>query len=133
VVDYNDPVKRIVSRLEQIAAEIAQVKADVAALDVSGDVIAQLRRGDLLVTTQAADVAERDTDTINRWCREAEEKGTPLGLLSPAGWLIVPERLFAYIELKKGRHARVVAEARAEKYSGTWSQPLQLKKPKRAG
>jgi hypothetical protein len=133
MMDGDDPIKRIAVRLERIAAEIAQVKADLAALDISGDVIAQLRRGDLLVTTQAADAAGRDKDTINRWCREAEEKGTPLGLLSPAGWLIVPERLFAYIELKKGRHARVVAEARSEQYSGTWSQPLQLRRPKRAG
>jgi hypothetical protein len=129
----DDPVKRIAARLERIAAEIEQVKADVVALDSPGDIIAQLKRGELLVTAQAADVAERDSDSIQRWCNEAEEEGRPLGVLSPVGWLIGKARLLARIESKKGRHARIVAETRAKKYADTWSQPLQLlKRPKRA-
>jgi hypothetical protein len=121
-------VNRLTALVGQITAELATVKTDLAALDVPDDAIAQLTRGDLLVTTQAADVAGRDADTINRWCRDAEENGAPLGVLSPAGWIIVRDRFLAYIEMKKGLHARRIAETRARKYSGTWSQPLQLKR-----
>jgi hypothetical protein len=129
----DDPVRRITARLERITAELEEVKADVAALESPGDIIDQLKRGELLIAAQAGDVAERDSDSIARWCVEAEEEGRSLGILSPIGWLIGKARLLARIESKKGRHARNVAETRARKYADTWSQPLQLlKRPKRA-
>jgi hypothetical protein len=133
MMDRDDPVNCIVARLERIAAQIEQLRAEVAALDgLDGDIVDLLRRGELLTAAMAADVADRDADTVQRWCRDAEEKGCPLGVQAPSGWLLGRKRFLAYIELERGQHARNVAETRAKKYAGTWSQPLLLKRSKRA-
>jgi hypothetical protein len=93
-----------------------------------GDVIDQIIAGGLLTTTMAADVCEVTKTTVHRWMEGAAAKGRPLGVLTPAGYLIGLERLLDYVETEQDRHERNKAKARAAKYSGVWSQPLSLKK-----
>jgi hypothetical protein len=94
-----------------------------------GDVIDQIIAGGLLTTTMAADVCEVTKTTIHRWMEDATATGRPLGVLTPAGYLIGLERLLDYVEAEQDLHARNKARARAAKYSDVWSQPqLALKK-----
>ena len=93
-----------------------------------GDVIDQIIAGGLLTTTLAADVCEVTKTTVHRWMEDAAAKGRPLGVLTPAGYLIGLERLLDYVEAEQDLHARNKARARAAKYSDVWSQPLSLKK-----
>ena len=94
-----------------------------------GDVIDQIVAGGLLITTQAADACDVTKSTIHRWMGEAEAKGKPLGVLSPAGYLIGRDRLLDFVEADQDYPARVKAKAQAEKYATVWSQPqLSLKK-----
>jgi hypothetical protein len=92
-------------------------------------VIDQIVAGGLLVTSQAVDACEVAKTTIHRWMEEAAAKGRPLGVLSPAGYLIGRDRLLDFVEAEEGLHERVKVEARAKKYAGVWSGPLlSLKK-----
>jgi hypothetical protein len=94
-----------------------------------GDVIDQIIAGGLLTTTMAADVCEVTKTTVHRWMEDAAAKGRPLGVLTPAGYLIGLERLLDYVEAEQDRHERNKAKARAAKYADVWSQPqLALKK-----
>ena len=94
-----------------------------------GDVIDQIIAGGLLTATMAADVCEVTKTTVHRWMEDAAAKGRPLGVLTPAGYLIGLERLLDYVEAEQDRHERNRAKARAAKYSDVWSQPqLALKK-----
>jgi hypothetical protein len=82
-----------------------------------------------LTASMAADVCEVTKTTVHRWMEDAAEKGRPLGVLTPAGYLIGLERLLDYVEAEQDLHARNKAKARAAKYSDVWSQPqLALKK-----
>jgi hypothetical protein len=93
-----------------------------------GDVIDQIIAGGLLTATMAADVCEVTKTTVHRWMEDATATGSPLGVLTPAGYLIGLERLLDYVEAEQDLHARNKAKARAAKYADVWSQPLSLKK-----
>jgi hypothetical protein len=74
---------------------------------------------DGLLTSGAAIIAGVSPDTIARRCREAEEAGRPIGILiAGAVWLVSKRRLLDDIERRLGKHARLVAESRAEKLIG---------------
>ena len=66
----SDPIKRIAARIDRLTLELAEIKREVFDLESPGDIIEQLKRGELLLTAQAADVAEHNTDTAARWCNE---------------------------------------------------------------
>ena len=117
----------------RMIAQLLQMLAELGWTPPTGDVIDQILAGGVLTTTQAADACEASDTTIHRWLEEAAEKREPLGVLSPAGYIIGKDRLFKYIEREQGRHARLVTESRARKYADVWSQPRQLlKRLKRA-
>jgi hypothetical protein len=94
-------------------------------LEPPGDVIDQILAGGLLTTDQAADVCQRDKETIRRWCEEADREERPLGIKVATLWLVGTDRLFEYIEEHQNLHARRVAETRAKKYAQMWSSPQQ--------
>lgn len=94
-------------------------------LERAGDVIDQILAGGLLTTEQAADVCQRDKETIRRWCEDAEQNGRPLGIKVAKLWLVGTDRLFDYIDEHQDLHARRVAETRAKKYAQMWSLPQQ--------
>ncbi|SHH12938.1 hypothetical protein [Bradyrhizobium erythrophlei] len=94
-------------------------------LEPHGDVIDQILAGGLLTTEQAADVCERDKETIRRWCEDADQEGRPLGIKLAKLWLVGTDRLFEYVEQHQDKHARLVAESRAKKYALMWSSPQQ--------
>jgi hypothetical protein len=94
-----------------------------------GDVIDEITAGGVLITTQAADICSVTKSTIHRWLEDAAAKGRPLGVLTPAGYLIGLTRLLEFIEADQDYQARVKAKVRAEKYANVWSQPqLSLEK-----
>jgi hypothetical protein len=95
----------------------------------AGDVIDQIIAGKLLTATMAASACEKTKTTIHRWIEDAAAKGRPLGVLSPAGYLIGLDRLLDYVEATQGRHERNRVAARAAKFADVWSQPLSLEKP----
>lgn len=112
---------RTIKPLLQVAVELGWTPP--------GDVIDQIIAGGLLVTTQAMDVCEVSKSTVHRWMAEAEAKGRPLGVRTPAGYLIGLDRLLDFVEAEQGYPARIKARLRAEKYANVWSQPqLLLKK-----
>jgi hypothetical protein len=113
--------ERMIAQLLQMAVELGWTPP--------GDVIDEIIAGGLLITTQAMDVCEVSKTTIHRWLEDAAAKGQPLGVLTPAGYLIGLARLLDYIEATQDLHARNKAEARAQKYASVWSEPqLSLKK-----
>jgi hypothetical protein len=113
---------------ERMIAQLLQMAIDLG-WTPPGDVIDQIIAGGLLVTTQATDACEVAKTTIHRWMEEAAAKGRPLGVLSPAGYLIGRDRLLDFIEVEQDRHERIKVEARVKKYAGVWSGPLlSLKK-----
>jgi hypothetical protein len=118
MIDQN----RIIVQLLQLLAELGWTPPP------TGDVIDQILAGGVLTTSQAADACDASDTTIHRWLQDAAEKGKPLGVLSPAGYIIGKDRLLAYIEREQGRHARLVAESRGRKYADVWSRPPQLLK-----
>ncbi len=113
---------------ERMIAQLLQMAIDLG-WTPPGDVIDQIIDGGLLITTQAADACEVAKSTIHRWVKDAASKGSPLGVETPAGYLIGLDRLLNYVEAEQGLHERVKVEARARKYADVWSQPqLSLKK-----
>ena len=109
---------------------IAQLLAMLAMLGWKppGDVIAEIINGKVLLTSQALDACGLTKTTIHRWIKDADAKGQPLGVLSPAGYLIGLDRLLDYIETTQDRHERNKVERAAAKYADVWSQPLAMKK-----
>jgi hypothetical protein len=110
---------------QTLAAELDALADRLRRLEPVGDVIDHIVSGRLLTTEQAADVSERDKETLRRWCEDADHEGRPLGIKLAKVWLIGTHRLFEYIEQHQDKHARLVAETRAKKYAQMWSTPQQ--------
>jgi hypothetical protein len=106
--------ERMITQLLQMAVDLGWTSP--------GDVIDQITAGGLLVTTQAMEVCGVSKTTIHRWLEDAATKGRPLGVLTPAGYLIGLNRLLDYVEAEQGLHERVKVKALAEKYANVWSQ-----------
>jgi hypothetical protein len=80
--------------------------------------------GDALRSDQAAYVWDTSDDTIRRRAEAAALTGKPIGyLLAGAVWLISRRRLLDAIELEDGRHARLVAQTRADKSAALRFEP----------
>lgn len=105
---------------QTLAAELDTLARRIRRLPQGGDVIDLIAAGELLTTEQAADISERDQETIRRWCEDGS-----LGVKQAKFWLIGTRRLLDYIEQHQGKHARLVAETRAKKYLQMWGAPQQ--------
>jgi hypothetical protein len=98
----------------------------------SRDWIDEYLSGEILLTDQAADIAGVSSETIRRRCESAALTNRPLGILIAGSvWLVSLARLLDQIELREGRHGRLIAESRAKKYAEMRSSP-QLS-PRRVG
>jgi hypothetical protein len=118
---------------KSLAAEARALADRLARLEIGGDIIDLILRGELLTTSQAADGCQRDQDTIARWFKAAAAEGRPLGVQLARYLLIGKERLLDYVGEEFGDLARKVAEVRLAKYASAWSQPPELgEKAKRA-
>jgi hypothetical protein len=92
----------------------------------SRDWIDEYLSGEILLTDEAARIAGVSSETIRRRCEAAAATNRPLGiLLAGSVWLVSLARLLDQIELREGKHSRLIAESRAKKYAEMRSSPQQ--------
>ena len=77
----------------------------------------EVRRGEILTVSQAATICDLTPQATRDRCQQAEDEGTPIAVRIAGVWLISRQRLLEDIELRSGRHERLVAEERAKKAS----------------
>ena len=100
---------------EDLFAEV-RARLSRAPQPPSGDWIDAYERGEVLLTDEAATVADVSADTIRRWCSAGADSGEVLGvLIAGTAWLVSLARLLGSIERRRGRPERVIAEQRAKK------------------
>jgi len=103
-----------------IAETLHRAADSVARLDAVSDWVDD--DGELLLSTEAAQIAAVSQETIRRWCGEAR-----LGrLFANSVWIISARRLFEFIERTKGRPAALEARSR-QKMLQSASPPQQTR------
>lgn len=114
----SDDLARMADQLEQIAGGLRLQSSQRGWID-------QFRAGEVLITSQAADVCEVSPETIRRWCEETDQTRRPLGFLVGSLWLVDLVELLNLIEARRGKHGRLIAIDRAKKYAQMWASPQQ--------
>src|SRR2546425_210895 len=75
---------------DEIAASLELAAARLRKRPPQAGWIGQFRRGEVLTTAHAADVADVDPETVRRWCEADDDAEHPLGFLIEASqrWLV---------------------------------------------
>jgi hypothetical protein len=111
--------------MHRITDNIRQLMAYVQQLERDDDVIGHILAGGALTLDEAADVWQCCDTTMRKECEKAAARNEPIGIKFGGCWIIGTTRLFNLIEKNDGRHARLVAEDRAKKYSSRMLQQPQ--------
>jgi hypothetical protein len=80
-----------------------------------GDWVDAAHDGELLTSSQSAEVAGITAETIRIYAERAEAAGRPIGVQFADVWIISRARLLDFIARRDGKPARLMAEKRAEK------------------
>lgn len=107
--ELESEIEQIVRRAVEQALELVESRRK------RKDMSAMMESGELIETAVAGEIGDCSARSVRTRCQETEDVGAPIGLRLGGQWLVFASLWLIDIEQRKGAHARLEAETRAQK------------------